>query len=133
MRRVLERGQIEALAGHDAPRIRLPEPQELFAARAARLRELAAEGAIGHSIADYLHLMAALADAQQRVLEDFAPNALPGDAQLSRARQHGMPILDVAALREREWQELLARLCDALEEAAKPRASVREVLERLLA
>ena len=123
MRRILERGRIEALAG-DLPRVRLPEPSKLFAARAARLRELAGKGAIGHSIADYLHLMASLADAQHRVLEGFVPQALPGDAAIARARKHGMPILDAAALLgERDWQDVLARLCDALETAADPAAS----------
>lgn len=133
MRRVLERGQIEALAGHEPPRIRLPKPGALFAARAARLRELAEEGAIGHSIADYLHLMAALADAQHRVLEGFAPQGLPGDPELARGREHGMPVLDGAVLREREWQAALVRLCDALEAAAELPANVRQVLERLRA
>ncbi|HEX6993250.1 MAG TPA: formate dehydrogenase accessory protein FdhE [Gammaproteobacteria bacterium] len=133
MRRVLERGQIEALAGQDLPRVRLPEPSTLFAARAARLRELAGEGAIGRSIADYLRLMASLADAQHRVLEGFAPKALPGDAGLARAREHGMPVLDDDALRGREWQDVLVRLCDALETAAAAPASVRQVLARLRA
>lgn len=133
MRRILERGQIEALAGQDLPRVRLPEPSTLFTARAARFRELAAEGAIGHSIADYLHLMASLAEAQHRVLEGFAPIALPDDTDVARARQHGMPVFDTAALRGREWQDVLARLCGALESAAGPPVSVRRVLERLRA
>src|SRR5690606_23997912 len=130
---VLERGQIEGLAGQEPPRIRLPEPGALFSARAARLRELAAEGAIGHSIADYLHLMAALAETQHRVLEDFTPHALPGEAALARGRAHGMPVLDGDVLRDREWQDVLVRLCDALEAAAQPPASVRQMLGRLRA
>ncbi|HEY8521288.1 MAG TPA: formate dehydrogenase accessory protein FdhE [Gammaproteobacteria bacterium] len=133
MRRILERGQIEALAGHEPPRVRLPEPDKLFAARAARLRELAAEEAIGHSIAEYLHFMASLADAQQRVLEGFAPKALPGDAEFARAREHGMPVVDGAALRDGEWQNVLVQLSDALQAAAELPASVRQVLERLSA
>lgn len=131
MRRILERGQIEGLAGQDLPRVRLPEPSNLFVARAARLRELAEEGAIGHSIADYLLLMASLADAQHRVLEDFTPKTLPGDADFARAREHRMPILEAAALREHEWQDALSRLCDAVEAATDAPASVRQVLERL--
>ena len=133
MRRVLERGQIEALAGQAPPRIRLPKPSGLFAARAARLRELAGDGEIGHSIADYLRLMAALADAQHRVHEDFAPQVPTADPELARARKHGMPVLDAGVLREREWQDVLVRLCDALETTAEPPATVRQVLERLRA
>ena len=50
MQRILEPGQIEAFAQRSVPRIRLPDRDNLFAPRAARLRQLSESGAIGHSI-----------------------------------------------------------------------------------
>ncbi|MNI49903.1 formate dehydrogenase accessory protein FdhE [compost metagenome] len=67
--RILEPGEIETLASRDVPRIILPDTASLFTERAARLRSLAARSAIG----GYLQLLAALADAQQAVLEALAP------------------------------------------------------------
>ena len=64
MQRVLDPAQIEAFAQRTIPRIRLPDPTTVFAARAARLRKLSE----GHAVGDYLRLMAALADAQQSAL-----------------------------------------------------------------
>jgi FdhE protein len=64
MQRVLDPAQIEAFAQRTIPRIRLPDPTTIFAARAARLRKLSEE----HAVGDYLRLMAAVADAQQTAL-----------------------------------------------------------------
>jgi FdhE protein len=64
MQRVLDPAQIEAFAQRTIPRIRLPDPATVFAARAARLRHLSE----GHAVGDYLRLMAAVADAQQSAL-----------------------------------------------------------------
>ena len=63
----------------------------LFAPRAARLRQLSEVGAIGHAIGEYLHLMAALADAQQAALVSFQATP-PDSAQIARAREFGMPL-----------------------------------------
>ena len=65
---------IESLDAAAIPRIRMPERARVFAPRAARLRQLAARG---NPIAGYLRLMAALADAQQAVLERFGAAAEP--------------------------------------------------------
>ena len=67
--RILEPGEIETLASRDVPRIILPDVTSLFAERATRLRSLAAHSAIG----GYLQLLAALADAQQAVLDELTP------------------------------------------------------------
>lgn len=64
MQRVLDPAQIEAFAQRTIPRIRLPDPTTIFAARAARLRKLSE----GHAVGDYLRLMAVVADAQQSAL-----------------------------------------------------------------
>jgi FdhE protein len=137
MTRILERGQIEAFAERAIARVRLPEREQLFAARAARLREHAAPGALGHAIADYLLLMAVLADAQHAALASVAAT-LPNEEQVARARAHGMPVVQATAWpREDRWRGVLRRLCDAL--AGDPALSggatlpggVREVLDRL--
>ena len=55
MQRVLDPAQIEAFAQgpRTIPRARLPDPQTVFANRAARLRQLS----VGHAVGDYLRLM----------------------------------------------------------------------------
>jgi len=93
MTRILEPGQIEALGELAVPRIRLPERSGPFAARARRLRQLAAPGAIGHAIGDYLILMAAVVDAQEATFATLDPR-LPDAAELARARTHRMPPLE---------------------------------------
>ena len=65
VQRILEPEQISSLDPSAIPRIRTPERAAVFPARAARLRALADAA---NPIAGYLRLMAALADAQQRVL-----------------------------------------------------------------
>src|SRR5258708_30684519 len=72
MPRILEPGQIEAFAEGAIPRLRLPDPTRLFAARAQRLRQLGAPGGPGQAIGDYLRLMAAGAEAPQAALRTFA-------------------------------------------------------------
>src|SRR5260370_12180699 len=90
MRRILEPGQIEAFAEGAIPRLRLPDRTRLFAARAQRLRQLGAAGALGQAIGDYLRLMAAVAETQQVALSTFdAP--LPTATQLAQSQTHGMP------------------------------------------
>ena len=92
--RILEPGEIETLASRDVPRIILPDIESLFAERATRLRSLAAHSAIG----GYLQLLAALADAQQALLDELTPQqreALQSQAraqQSSAAAGAGMPL-----------------------------------------
>jgi FdhE protein len=126
MRRVLEPGQIEAFAQSAIPRIRLPDRSRVFAARARRLSEL---GGSGPAIADYLRLMAALADAQQAALAR-SPATLPAGAQLALAREHGMPPVSAAA-RGDEWHQVLGEMCVALATRPDCPAAVRAVLDRL--
>ena len=121
MQRVLDPAQIEAFAQRTIPRIRLPDPGSLFSSRAARLRKLSE----GHPIADYLRLMAAVAEAQQEALETF-PESLATcfgcsqhEERLQQARQHGMPPLHAAAWpRDSHWQVMLRGLCATI--AAMP-------------
>lgn len=110
VQRILERGQIETLASRSIPRVRLPEREQVFAQRAARLRQLAE----GHAIGDYLGLMAALADAQQIALARFvAP--LPTAAQIEQAAMHRMPPIPASSWpRAPQWRAVLRQLVDAI-------------------
>jgi len=108
--RILERGQIETLASRSIPRVRLPDRTQLFARRAARLRERARE----HPLGDYLHLLAAVCDAQQRALDRLAV-VPPDDALLARAREHGMPpLLATDWPRDPQWRAVLHDLVAAV-------------------
>jgi FdhE protein len=100
--RILERGEIETLLQRSIPRVRLPERSQLFSRRAARLRELAADSALG----PYLHMLAAIADAQQAALATFH-TTLPTPGQIALAREHKMPPLHATSWpRDPAWREL---------------------------
>ena len=128
MPRILDPGQIEAL-GHGASlRIRLPERAGPFAARARRLRQLAAAGAVGQSIGDYLLLMAAVADAQEATLTTLDPK-LPEATELARSRTHRMPPIEARSWpREPAWRALAAQLTERVAAAADIPDSAREEL-----
>lgn len=112
--RILEPGQIETLAQRSIPRIRLPSREHFFAQRAARFRTLAQAS----PIADYLHLCAAIADAQHATLADYAP-VLPGAARLAAAHEHRMPpILAADWPRAPQWRDALEAIAAAI--AAHP-------------
>ena len=126
MQRVLDPTQIEAFAERQFPRIRLPEGDQLFARRALRLRELsAAEGpGRGRSIADYLKLMAVVADAQHAAfaalpsLDASAPFRVDA-TDIELARRHGMPpLLAVGRARDTSWRAVLDRICAAALESS---------------
>ena len=103
--------EIALQAGADLPRLRLPQRNEVFAARALRLRELAA----GHAMRDYLLLLAVVCEAQHRLLQDHPATALPTPAQADDAARHGRPLLDAAGWRrEALWRDRLRTLLDHL-------------------
>jgi len=132
MRRILEPGQIEAFAQRDIPRLRLPERTRVFSARAERLRGLGARGAIGESIGDYLHLIACIAEAQQRALTSSKARP-PTPEQIAQARTFRMPLLQASSwAREDSWRHALAHLCDSVSALADVPASVRQACDRLL-
>jgi FdhE protein len=114
MQRILDPGQIEAFAQRDIQRLRLPDRARVFSVRAARLRQQSESGAIGHSIGDYLRLMAHLADAQQAAVASIEP-ALPDAGQIAHARTFHMPLVSVAGWRrDAQWHQSLSLICDAL-------------------
>lgn len=126
MQRILEPGQIEALAQRAIPRVRLPDRARLFAVRAARLRTLAE----GHrTLADYLGLMAKLAEAQDTAAALFeAPG--PTLAQIASARAHGMPVLPATSWpRDARWRDVLSQLCATVAAAPDVPVGARAVCE----
>jgi len=131
MTRILEPGQIEALGELAVPRIRLPERSGPFAARARRLRQLAAPGAIGHAIGDYLILVAAVVDAQEATFATLDPR-LPDAAELARARTHRMPPIEAHSWpREPAWRALAAQLTERVAAAADIPDSARAELSQV--
>ncbi len=85
--RILEAGQIEVPAGQ-IPFLFLAG-RDLFACRAERFRLLSS----GHPLGDYLAFLSLLADAQQKVLNQFPTLSLPDPNEQALCREHGMPLL----------------------------------------
>lgn len=114
MQRILSRGEIEDLDHNAIVRVRLPERDAVFAARAARLRQLAE----GSPVGDYLLLMAHLADAQQAVLQGFEAPGASKDL-IDRAQAHGMPPLQAMGWkRDPGWTALLRQIAMRVEMTA---------------
>ena len=110
MSRILEPGQIEALASRTVPRVRLPEREHLFARRAARLLTLAERDPLG----GYLRLAAAIAAAQQDAVGALTVPA-PDPGAVETARAHGMPLVPARGFtRDAVWRAMLARITAAV-------------------
>ena len=69
---------------------RLPDPLQLFSARAARFRFLAE----GNELRPYLLFLGAIAEVQHKAQEGLPAPGLPDSDALKRAREFGMPALD---------------------------------------
>lgn len=106
LQRILERGEIESLDHTQIPRLRAPVRASVFADRAARFRQLAAD----HPASAYLSLMAHLVDGQHQALQDCSmPTA--SEQQVSLAQSHGMPPLQaIGWKRDAQWRQILADL-----------------------
>lgn len=103
--------EIALQAGADLPRLRLPQRHEVFAARALRLRQLAA----GHALRDYLLLLAVVCEAQHQLLQDHPAIALPTPAQANDAARNGQPLLDATRWqRDALWRDRLRTLLDTV-------------------
>ncbi|WP_153101912.1 formate dehydrogenase accessory protein FdhE [Paraburkholderia hayleyella] len=128
VQRILDPGQIEALDHSAIPRLRLPERATVFAARAARLRQLAGSNPIG----GYVRLMAVLAEAQQQALA-HSRAALPA-AAMATAQTHALPLLAAqASERSDAWHAVLPRLLDRIEAAGAVTPALANVLDNLRA
>lgn len=110
----------------DAPPFLLPVTAALFAERAERFAALAE----GHSLGDWLALLARLSRAQQHALGALPELPLPDAAAVAQAAAHGMPPLDPAA-RPPVWRDALRAIAGELLAAAPPGAQA--ALQSLLA
>ena len=127
MQRVLPSDEIARSVAQPIPRLRLPDRAAVFARRAARLDHLAA----GHPLSGYLHLMAEVARIQQALL-DAVPSPAVADDDLVRAAAHRMPVLPVNDhRRHRDWQSILAALCERVSASAALPAALSDLLTHL--
>ncbi len=126
MQRILEPGQIEALASRSVPRLRLPDRSRVFAARAERLGALSR----GHALQGYLELLATLAAAQHAALQSLEVT-LPNESRRAAARHHGMPVIPaLGEARSSAWRGVLDALRTAVAAGNYPPA-VAAACERL--
>lgn len=109
------------------PFARLPNPQQLFAARADRFRALAE----GHDLALYLRFLAELCDAQATIQQGLPePDALDPGA-VARAVEHKMPRIDRNQFSaDAAFEATFERLLAAAEGMTMP-APAREALHRV--
>ncbi len=109
------------------PFARLPEPESLFAARAARFRRLAP----GNPLEPYLRFLADLSELQSQVQEGLPEPDMPSAEALARASANAMPPLDRGAFRpDRAFDTLFSRLVGAAQAIDMP-GEARHALERV--
>ncbi len=112
MQRILQPGDIESLDRTNPQRVRLPQPAQIFAERAARLEQKAD----GNPIADYLRLVAQIARAQQKAAATVQ-TAAPDATQIAQAQEHSMPLLPAASHIDPAWHGVLDQIVAALADA----------------
>jgi FdhE protein len=125
---ILEPGEIQGGAAPDIPPIRLPRRNAVFSERAARLRQLAPE----HALGDYLQFIAKVADAQHHALTAMSGVKLPDAGLLEQARLHGMPPLNAQDhVRDPAWRLILRQLLGGLD--GEVDGVARDLVRRLAA
>lgn len=103
----------------------LPSLKDRYRKRAARLRELADE----HAMGDYLGFCAQLADSQQQLLERLPLPQVLKDSLAQRLGSGQAPLASGDYPRDRYWQQLLQGVIDQLYPEANP--AVRSTLDAL--
>lgn len=104
----------------DAPRVLAPRAKEVFAHAARRFQALAT----GHSLADYLHFMAHLGEAQQHALDALPQVPLPDPAARALSLEHAMPLVPAQTWpRDPAWRDALSQILDALQPHASAQAA----------
>lgn len=99
------------------PFLRLPEPQSLFGLRAMRFNALAP----GHQLEPYLRFLAALSQAQDRLVGEMDTPALPAAGEQRRRAANAMPPVPREDLAEDEVAAAcFARLIALMDEVAMP-------------
>lgn len=128
MQRILPRGEIEGLDHTSIPRLRLPVRASVFADRAARLRQLAADNPAGA----YLNLLAVLVEGQHRELNALPDTSLPAEL-LTTAQTHGMPPLLASGWnRDPQWRTILAKLLTHMQQTPGVPEAAAQVCKTLL-
>lgn len=95
----------------EAPGVLLPQVASLFSDRAARFSHLADE----HSLADWLHFLGLITQAQAIALQQLPELALPPAAAIEQALRHGMPPLNASAIeRPAAWHGALHTIIDTM-------------------
>jgi len=137
VQRILEAGEIETLDHNAIPRLLLPQPKSAFAARAARLRQLAvgdvAGTPVGVTLRGYLLLMAALVDAQAAVSAALPEGAitLPPLEEMQLAHRHRMPLVPISGERDPVWRTIFTSLLDHLDTLVTTQPQLAQVLGEL--
>lgn len=110
--RVMTPEEIAAQAGGETPFILWPERATVFAERAMRLRQLAANG---HPMRDFLQFMSQVALVQQQLLTEHPEAPLPTPQQLDVAARAGAaPLSAVDWPRDAAWRQTLRTLVQRL-------------------
>jgi len=118
MNTIVEPGAIEPPKG-EIPFLFLPRRNDLFAARARRLQDLATN----HALGDYLRLMGQLAQAQQVAWDNLAPLPVPSQTYLDQCRMEQLPPFGVLGWRrERAWRDGLQMILAIMAAAGPPQA-----------
>lgn len=95
----------------EAPSVLLPQVASLFSDRAARFSLLANE----HSLADWLHFLGLITQAQAAALQQLPELALPPAEAIEQALTHGMPPLNASAIeRPAAWHGALHTIIDTM-------------------
>lgn len=100
-----------------------PVSEDVFEARAKRLRDLAR----AHAMGEYLRFAATLSQAQAAEFDRTAE--VPDAAQLEHCREHGLPPLSIDSPQHAIWRRSLLRLCDALEGKVLPAPALDVIAE----
>ena len=126
--RLLTPEEIAARAGAEIPFLRLPQPDSVFADRAARLRSLADD----HAMSGYLGFIAQVADAQQDILNRMPPVRLPSPPSIAQCNEHGMPPLNFQThQRDQQWCNCLRHLLRTVSRCTEGKQrEVADALER---
>jgi FdhE protein len=100
--------------------VRLPDLATVFARRAERLGALAP----GHELEGFLRMIAALVVAQHEALAGLPPGALPGPAEIAKAKlAKRAPIDPTTWRRDESWRVALARILERIEPGSLPQAA----------
>jgi FdhE protein len=100
--------------------VRLPDLATVFSRRAERLKALAP----GHELEAFLRVIAALVAAQQEALSGLPPGALPGAAEIAKAKLvHRAPLDPATWRRDESWRVALARILEKIDAGVLPEAA----------